>query len=323
MKDHSMDPYRSLWYFGSSDQQKEKAGMYMERRRRRRRRRRGDIRRIRQRNHRVLLSVSLLCFIIWMGILNVEKSKEREAAQQVYAEQQDRKTQESADTGQDGTQEEEMEQKSGQDGLVLASESEKDQWYLKLVNAKNPMTQADVPEVEVETVDENGYQVDARIIKDLQEMFDAARAAGRNPVICSAFRSWDTQVSLYENKIERVMDEDGLNEAEAEEKAGTVVAKPGTSEHQLGLALDIVSSEYMNLDEGQMETEDQQWLIENSWKYGFILRYPLDKSEITGIIFEPWHYRYVGKQAAKEITEQGLTLEEYLGADPVGYPVEE
>ena len=74
----------------------------------------------------------------------------------------------------------------------------------------------------------------------------------------------------------------------------------------------------MNLDEKQMETEDQQWLMENSWKYGFILRYPLGKSDITGIIFEPWHYRYVGKEAAKEIYEQDITLEEYLGAEPVG-----
>lgn len=290
---------------------------------RRRRRRRGDIRRIRQRNRRVFLAVVLLCFIVGMGVLNLEKMKEREIAQQVYAEQQGSKKQSDTDTGEGEKQGAASQGEKGQESLVLASDSEKRQWYLKLVNAENPMTQEDVPELEVETVDENQYQVDARIVADLQDMFDAARAAGRNPVICSAFRSWDYQVSLYENKIDRVMQEEGLNEAQAQEKAGTVVAKPGTSEHQMGLALDIVSSEYMNLDEGQMETEDQQWLIENSWKYGFILRYPLDKSDITGIIFEPWHYRYVGKKAAKEITEQGLTLEEYLGADPVGYPAAE
>lgn len=290
---------------------------------RRRRRRRGDIRRIRQRNRRVFLAVVLLCFIVGMGVLNLEKMKEREIAQQVYAEQQGSKKQSDTDTGEGEKQGAASQGEKGQESLVLASDSEKRQWYLKLVNAENPMTQEDVPELEVETVDENQYQVDARIVADLQDMFDAARAAGRNPVICSAFRSWNYQVSLYENKIDRVMQEEGLNEAQAQEKAGTVVAKPGTSEHQMGLALDIVSSEYMNLDEGQMETEDQQWLIENSWKYGFILRYPLDKSDITGIIFEPWHYRYVGKKAAKEITEQGLTLEEYLGADPVGYPAAE
>lgn len=141
-------------------------------------------------------------------------------------------------------------------------------------------------------------------------------------MICSAFRAYDTQVSLHENKIERIMMEEGLDREAAAVKASTVVAKPGTSEHQIGLALDIVSSSYTDLDEGQMKTEDQKWLIENSWKYGFILRYPLDKSDITGVIFEPWHYRYVGQKAAKEITEQNLTLEEYLGEKGVSYPKE-
>ena len=114
------------------------------------------------------------------------------------------------------------------------------------------------------------------------------------------------------------MAEEGLSQEEAAAEAGTVVAVPGTSEHQIGLAVGIVPSQYMNLDEKQMEAEDQQWLMENSWRYGFILRYPLNKSDITGIIFEPWHYRYVGKEAAKEIYEQDITLEEYLGAEPVG-----
>ena len=249
----------------------------------------------------------LMCFITWAGITNIKKQKEAEESKAAYAEQQKK-------------EEAEKESEKEESKLVLAEESEKDKWYLKLVNAKNPMTEADVPEVETETLDSEGYQVDARIMDDLEDMFAAAREAGRSPMICSAFRSWDTQVSLYQNKISRVMSEDGLNEEDAAIKAATVVAKPGTSEHQVGLALDIVSSEYTNLDEGQMETEDQKWLIENSWKYGFILRYPLDKSDITGVIFEPWHYRYVGKKAAKEITEQNLTLEEYLGAEPVGDP---
>ena len=281
--------------------------------RQRRRRSRRNIKRIRQRNRRVLLSVVLLCFIVWAGFVNVSKQKKEQEAEQAYAEQQEKKAREAKEV------------KAGKEEKaepVLAAESEKNKWYLKLVNAKNPMIQTDVPEVETETLDSEGYQVDARIMKDLEAMFEAARADGRSPMICSAFRAWDTQVSLYQNKIGRVMNEEGLNEEDAAIKAATVVAKPGTSEHQIGLALDIVSSEYTNLDEGQMETEDQKWLMENSWKYGFILRYPLDKSDITGVIFEPWHYRYVGKKAAKEITEQNLTLEEYLGEEPVGDPTE-
>ena len=269
-----------------------------------RRRYKGNIKRIRQRNRR--LGIFLLAvFVAIAGVTNIVRTKHREAAAQAYAEKQAEKENQKAKVQEDS-------------GLKLADEKEKEQWYLKLVNAKNPMTQEDVPEVATETIDSNGYQVDARIMGDLEDMFAAARAAGRNPVICSAFRAWETQEYLYQNKIQRVMSEEGLPEDQAAVEAGTVVAVPGTSEHQIGLALDIVSSEYMNLDEKQMETEDQQWLMENSWKYGFILRYPLDKSDITGIIFEPWHYRYVGKEAAKEIYEQDITLEEYLGAEPVG-----
>ena len=90
------------------------------------------------------------------------------------------------------------------------------------------------------------------------------------------------------------------------------MAVPGTSEHQLGLAVDIVDTANQHLDESQETTDVQKWLLQNSWKYGFILRYPSDKSDITGIIYEPWHYRYVGKDAAKAIYEEGICLEEYV-----------
>ena len=81
----------------------------------------------------------------------------------------------------------------------------------------------------------------------------------------------------------------------------------------LGLAVDIVARDYQLLDERQEETAEQQWLMKNCWRYGFILRYPTDKTEETGIIYEPWHYRYVGREAAEEITRQEICLEEYLG----------
>ena len=199
--------------------------------RQRRRRSRRNIKRIRQRNRRVLLSVVLLCFIVWAGFVNVSKQKKEQEAEQAYAEQQEKKAREAKEV---------KAGKEEKDEPVLAAESEKNKWYLKLVNAKNPMIQTDVPEVETETLDSEGYQVDARIMKDLEAMFEAARADGRSPMICSAFRAWDTQVSLYQNKIGRVMNEEGLNEEDAAIKAATVVAKPGTSEHQIGLALDIV-----------------------------------------------------------------------------------
>lgn len=280
----------------------------------RRRRYKGDIRRIRQRNRRIFLTICLVIFGTAAVWISIDEKKSEEKAKQAYKEQIAKEDEQDKDT-------QDAQVNIEPAGLVLADETEKQQWYLRLVNKDHPMTEADVPEVATETVDTNGYEVDARIMADLEAMFADARAAGKNPMICSAFRAWDLQVSLYENKIKRVMQEDGLSYEDAVVKAATVVAKPGTSEHQVGLALDIVSSEYQELDEAQMETEDQKWLMENSWKYGFILRYPMDKSEITGVIFEPWHYRYVGKKAAKEITEQNITLEEYVGAGAVETPV--
>lgn len=142
-------------------------------------------------------------------------------------------------------------------------------------------------------------------------MMDACRAAGLSPLICSSYRTQEYQERLFNNKVDQLMAQ-GYSRTEAEEEAGTAVAVPGTSEHQLGLAVDIVDLNYQLLDHGQEKTDVQKWLIEHCWEYGFILRYPENKSEITGIIYEPWHYRYVGKEAAKEITEAGICLEEYL-----------
>ena len=263
-----------------------------------RRRYKGNIKRIRQRNRR--LGIFLLAvFVAIAGVTNIVRTKHREAAAQAYAEKQAEKENQKAKEQEDS-------------GLKLADEKEKEQWYLKLVNAKNPMTQEDVPEVATETIDSNGYQVDARIMGDLEDMFAAARAAGRNPVICSAFRAWETQEYLYQNKIQRVMSEEGLPEDQAAVEAGTVVAVPGTSEHQIGLALDIVDPSYQSLDDAQAKTDASLWLAENAADYGFILRYPKDKVDLTGIDYESWHYRYVGKDAALFMKEHNLCLEEFI-----------
>ena len=99
---------------------------------------------------------------------------------------------------------------------------------------------------------------------------------------------------------------------DAKEKAGASIAVPGTSAHNLGLAVDLVDINNQNLDSSQEQTDVQQWLMQNSWRYGFILRYPSDKSALTGIVYEPWHYRYVGEVAAQYIYEHNICLEEYL-----------
>ena len=187
---------------------------------------------------------------------------------------------------------------------------DRDAWYLTLVNPWNP-----IPEDYSMTLKQlsNGHSVDERCYPDLQAMLDACRAAGLSPLICSAYRSYEKQQSLYQNRIDRFVAE-GYSREKATVEAGKIVAVPGTSEHHLGLAVDIVDVNNQNLDTSQENTAVQKWLMEHSWEYGFILRYPNDKSEITGIIYEPWHYRYVGKDAAKEIYTQGVCLEEYLDA---------
>ena len=179
-----------------------------------------------------------------------------------------------------------------------------DAWQLVLVNREHPLPES----ISIETVQlSNGEQVDARIYPALQQMFDDMRAQGLFPVVASGFRTRETQQQILDDKIEAYRDE-GYSDREARALAEDWVALPGTSEHELGLAVDINAD---NVNSTGQEVYD--WLLQNAWRYGFIQRYPADKTDITGISNEPWHYRYVGREAAEDITEQGLCLEEYLG----------
>lgn len=157
----------------------------------------------------------------------------------------------------------------------------------------------------------NGQSVDRRIYDDLIAMLQAAKSEGLNPLICSSYRTNEKQEQLYQNKVSEYLSQ-GYSKVEASDKAAFWVARPGTSEHQLGLAVDIVSTKNQRLDRSQENTVEQQWLIQNSWKYGFVLRYPTNKNSITGVGYEPWHYRYVWKEHAKKINELGVCLEEYV-----------
>ena len=152
----------------------------------------------------------------------------------------------------------------------------------------------------------NGEKVDSRIYPDLQEMFDDARAEGIQLFVADGYRTEETQHRILDEKIEAYKCE-GYSASEAEKKAKEWVAVPWTSEHQLGLAVDI------NEDTSRSTSDEvYTWLANNAYKYGFINRYPADKTEITGVIYEPWHYRYVGREAAQEIYSQGIYLEEYI-----------
>lgn len=188
----------------------------------------------------------------------------------------------------------------------LASNDE--DWSLVLINEEYPLGTSYVPELEELESDKS---VDKRIADDAKQMLSEAGAEGLNLYICSAYRSYEKQREVFDLTMQEWIYQ-GYSPLNAYEETKKSVAVPGTSEHASGLALDITSAQYRELDEKQAETAESKWLAQNSWKYGFILRYPPEKASVTGIIYEPWHYRYVGKEAAKEITERGITLEEYL-----------
>lgn len=192
----------------------------------------------------------------------------------------------------------------------VKAEGQKRDWNLTLVNKDNLMAKDYEPKLE-EIQGLQGYYFDSRAIGQLNNMIEDGNKAGLSLWICSAYRSVERQRELYENKV-NAYEREGFTHQKACEKAKKEVAYPGTSEHALGLAVDIVSKNYQILDDRQAKTLEAQWLKENCYKYGFILRYPIDKGAITGIIFEPWHFRYVGIEAATEIMKKGICLEEYL-----------
>ena len=189
-------------------------------------------------------------------------------------------------------------------------------WNLVLVNPWYPLPEN--YEFELTTVT-GKYKIDSRCADALKQFLADCKAAGHTPYICSAYRTWDDQVYLFDKKVKSFTSK-GYSEEEAKILAAKETAVPGTSEHQLGLAVDILCQSRPWLDEGQAKTATQQWLMANCHKYGFILRYPKGTTPITGIIYEPWHYRYVGVEIATEIMTKGITFEEYLGL--IGAPEE-
>ncbi len=171
-------------------------------------------------------------------------------------------------------------------------------WNLTLVNRWNPLPE----DYDLHLVDvPGGEKVDERIYEPLMAMLEAAEREGLGPFVASGYRTQEKQQSLYDEKIQEYRAQ-GYSAEEAVRQAQRWVAVPGTSEHQLGIAVDINGAVW----------EVYPWLQANSYKYGFIFRYPGEKTSLTGTAEEVWHYRYVGVEAAAQIYERGLCLEEYL-----------
>ena len=177
-------------------------------------------------------------------------------------------------------------------------------WMLRLASVAHPLPEGFV-QPSVTSIDSQGREIDSRIVGAYNSLVNAAKADGINLYPISAFRPHSTQVSLFNARVERARNE-GYSDPVAE--AARHVAKPGTSEHELGLAIDFNSVD----EENFKNTAEAKWLAAHCAEYGFVIRYPEDKESVTGIIYEPWHVRYVGTENAKRMTELNMCLEEYV-----------
>lgn len=190
---------------------------------------------------------------------------------------------------------------------VQETSSMKNDEYLVLANKQNILGKDYMPnnlvEPDVNFLSGSTAKKMEKVAADaFEEMVAAAKKDNVNIVGVSGYRSYGRQAELYNSRVK------ALGKAKAEE----YTAPPGASEHQTGLTIDLNTPSYGKLEEGFENTKAFKWLMENSYKYGFILRYPKGKEQITGYSYEPWHFRYIGEYHATQIMEKGLTLEEYL-----------
>lgn len=204
------------------------------------------------------------------------------------------------------------EQKEQEMIAELPEEASTDDWNLILVNREHPL-----PEdfsVEMETVQE-AKDIDARIVEPYKNWMNAALEAGYNIFLASSYRSVELQETNYNNSIQRYINE-GHSEEEAIKLTEDYIALPGSSEHHTGLAIDIAEMSWFDSGHGlepEYDTqESQHWLVDTAADYGFVLRFPEDKEEATGISYESWHFRYVGEENAKFMEKYNLALEEYV-----------
>ena len=181
-------------------------------------------------------------------------------------------------------------------------------WNLLLVNDWNPLPSGYDRDVSFTTVS-GGKQVDSRIIDAVNRMLNDA--SSYDLAVVSAYRPQEEQNTLYWRKVKQYTDK-GYSDLEAQKVGGTIVKRPGFSEHNCGLAMDVGGSGDYTLEQTFANTPAYTWLMEHCADYGFILRFPEGKEDITGVIYEPWHYRYVGEEAARYIMDNNLCLEEYL-----------
>lgn len=236
---------------------------------------------------RLLLLLMMLCFSLCclVGVMaTIETPAEKNAAANAAAEKE----------------------KTKDDPFVSPEVMEDNKWTLVLVN-KQKLIPADF------TVDLKKFgntRVDCRIVQPLADLINAGMGGGVTLVARSGYRSVAEQKVIYENKVAAYTAQ-GYSRETSEINANQYIQPPGASEHHTGLAVDLAINDSAPLDDSFAQTEAYAWLCENAANYGFVERYPKDKSELTGILWEPWHFRYVGIENAKAMKALGICLEEY------------
>lgn len=192
------------------------------------------------------------------------------------------------------------------DGNPVTVSPDGDNWELTLVNLQYRLPEDYKPTLQA-AVEGSSVQLDARVAPFYAEMYAAAKADGCTLTPYSGYRTYARQQENFDRKVAYYVSQ-GLSEAEATAQTQTRILPAGASEHNMGFAMDIVSA-----SADFISTKEFSWLSAHAHEYGFILRYPENKTEITGVMYEPWHWRFVGKEAAAEMQKSGQCLEEYLG----------
>ena len=190
-------------------------------------------------------------------------------------------------------------------GLKILPE---DMWCLILTNAEYPVPED--YEVELEAIPGTEQSVDKRIYEPLMTMIGDMKAQGLSPIVCSGYRTLDKQEKLFNRKVLSFV-KAGHTKEESYNLARQTISIPGSGEHCLGLAVDFYTRRYHKLERAFEDTPESKWLVEHAQDYGFVMRYGENKTDITGIQYEPWHYRYVGVEAANYMKDNELSLEEF------------
>ena len=263
------------------------------------------------RTRRTVIYTFLLILIFMYISAHAQLEEERAQALQAETLETGNAAQAGLAAGQEENGEHATEQEQGarkaesQEGLILNPE---DMWCLILTNAQYPIPEDYLPVLK--EVPGQGQSVDERIYDPLMEMLSDMKEQGLSPVVCSGYRTLDKQEMLFNRKVSAYVKQ-GYSMEEANQMARRLLSIPGSGEHCLGLAVDIYCESYQKLEAGFAETKEGKWLREHCWDYGFILRYDQGKEELTGIDYEPRHFRYVGKAAAQYLKETGMCLEEF------------